>query len=303
MRRLSLDVRARIGEKCQALADAIREQTTVDVDTINDGIYFATFTEKRTLTSPHKGAQQFPWHQDHENFWQWQDNKNYLNFYVPIIKPCLEQSNLAILPFDKIRERNPTLADKLEGMGATRVLKTWRGWVVRDDNRDRILGKLGFDPSEIQEIPHLRPGDLVLLRGDVIHCTQDSSTRRIAISIRMMNSRGLVSRARMVRGGVVKALMMFNFRSMFGAMLQYFEWLGAEQVTVGQLNLHLEYIHELEQLGHIAPARCGRISFIRRLVREKLRTLLPHRGVAPAQLPAPDVEVSAAEQEHSQAGA
>lgn len=275
VRRLSAEMSSLVAPKCQALAEQIRKDTSVDVDTINDSIYFATFTDKRTLTSPNSGRQKFPWHQDHENYWQWQDNKNYLNFYIPVVKPVLEKSNLGLMPFDKIRARNPQLADKLVGLGASRVLKTWRGWVVRDDNRDRNLGKLGFDPAEIEEIPHLAPGDLLLMRGDVIHCTQDADTRRIAISIRMINSRGWVSRSRIVRGGVVKSLMLFNARSIFGATLQYFQWLGVERLQTGQLNRHMEYLRELEQQGHTAPTRYGRLRFLWQLFRERVRALVP----------------------------
>ncbi len=205
VRRLSPEMRGLVAPKCQSLAAEIRQDSSVAADTINDAIYFATFTEKRTLTSPTSGRQKFPWHQDHESFWLWQDNRNYLNFYIPVVKPVLEKSNLGLMPFDRIRDRNPELADKLVGLGASRVLKTWRGWVVRDDNRDRNLGKLGFDPSDIEEIPHLAPGDLLLMRGDLIHCTQDADTRRIAISIRMINSKAWISRSRIVRGGIVKS--------------------------------------------------------------------------------------------------
>lgn len=277
VRRLSVEMNNLVAPKCQALAELIHKESGIDVDTINDAIYFATFTDKRTLTSPSSGRQKFPWHQDHENYWQWQDNKNYLNFCIPVVKPVLEKSNLGLLPFDKFRARNPQLAEKLVGMGASRVLKTWRGWVVRDDNRDRNLGKLGFDPAEIAETPPLAPGDLLLMRGDIIHCTQDADTRRIAISIRMINGQAWVDRSRIVRGGVVKSLMLFNARSIFGPTLQYFSWLKADRLPAVQLNRHMEYIRELEQQGHTAPARYGRMRFLWQLLRERVRALLPRR--------------------------
>lgn len=281
VRRLSVELKKIVAPKCLALCALIRKATGIDVDTINDAVYFATFTNKRTLTSPTSGRQKFPWHQDHENFWQWQDNKNYLNFYIPVVKPVLEKSNLGLMPFDKIRARNPGLADKLVGHGASRVLKTWRGWVVRDDNSDRNLGKLGFDPAEIEEIPNLAPGDLLLMRGDLIHCSQDADTRRIAISVRMINGQAWVDRSRIVRGGLVKSLMLFNARSIFGPTIQYFNWLKADRLRASQLNRHMEYVHELEQQGFTATTRYGRMRFLSQLLRERVRALLPRKAMVP----------------------
>jgi hypothetical protein len=277
VRRLSVEMNQLVSPKCKALCALIRKDTGIDVDTINDAIYFATFTDKRTLTSPASGQQKFPWHQDHENFWQWQDNKNYLNFYIPVVKPILEKSNLGLMPFDSLRARNPELAERLVGHGASRVLKTWRGWVVRDDNSDRNFGKLGFDPAEIEEIPYLAPGDLLLMRGDLIHRSQDADTRRIAISVRMINGKVWVDRSRIVRGGLVKSLMLFNARSIFSPTIQYFHWLRADRVPASQLNRHMEYVRELEQMGYPATTQCGRIRFLFHLLRERIRALIPRR--------------------------
>ncbi len=273
VRRLSLPIADRIARLCIPLANSLAQTTGLRANAINDAIYFATFTDKRTLTSPSKGEQRFPWHQDHENYWQWQDVKNYLNFYIPIVKPYEEKSNLGLLPFDRLQQVNPTLADQMTGLGATRILKKGNRWVVRDDSRDRNLGFLGIDPAEIQDIPHLASGDLLLMRGDLVHCTQDASTRRIAISLRMINGDAEVSRSKMARGGVVKSLMMHNSRSVFGPTFAYFDWLKTDRVPARLLNEHMTTLRILEQQGYRAPSQMGRQRFLRKLAWEKIRAL------------------------------
>lgn len=79
----------------------------------------ATFSEKATLTAPRGTAQAFPWHQDRENYWMWNDVKNYLNFYIPVVKPIVEKSNLTVVPLDRLHSRAPEIHDRLISRGAT----------------------------------------------------------------------------------------------------------------------------------------------------------------------------------------
>jgi hypothetical protein len=61
---------------------------------------------------------------------------------------------------------------------------------------------LSCDFDEIGDTPQLEAGDLLLLRGDVFHKTQDTDTDRIAISFRMVNSKTIVRRSSLVSFGV-----------------------------------------------------------------------------------------------------
>ena len=47
--------------------------------------------------------------------------------------------------------------------------------------------KIPVNLNKISESPELHAGDLLLIRGDVIHKTQDSLTHRVAISIRSID--------------------------------------------------------------------------------------------------------------------
>ncbi|MFG0287569.1 MAG: phytanoyl-CoA dioxygenase family protein [Rhodopirellula sp. JB044] len=270
VRRLSASAMDRLEPKFRHVNEQVASQSSVKVDCLNDGVYFSTVSEKATLSSPRKGAQAFPWHQDHENYWMWFDVKNYLNFYMPVVKPVVEKSNLTVVPLDRLHERAPEIHDKLLGRGATRVLPSGNKWVVKDDNRGGKVGTLDFDPAEIEETPELRPGDLLLLRGDLIHRTQDSSTRRVAASIRYINSETQVPRASLAKGGLAKMLMMLNARYLFEPVFQCFDNAEGNSVRASEIDLHLKQVRERRLSGQEAQ-NTSKLAFLSRLTKEKLR--------------------------------
>ena len=271
VRRITVDAMAKLEEKVQSVNRAISEQSSVRVDLINDGVYFATYSEKATLASPRKGAQQFPWHQDHENYWLWHDTKNYLNFYMPVVKPVPEKSNLTVVPFDRLSERAPDVHAKLQSRGATRVVQSGSRWIVKDDNRGGKVGYLDFDLEEIEDTPHLEPGDLLLLRGDVIHRTQDSSTRRIAASIRCIHSQTPVPKSSLTRGGLAKMVMMMNARYLFEPAFRCFDRAQSSTINAGEIDGYLKELRELRLSGQ-EPANTSAVRFLSRLTREKFKS-------------------------------
>src|SRR6185295_1132801 len=62
----------------------------------------------------------FSWHQDHESFFTIQNHYDYLNFYIPIVKPRKDKSNLSIVPFDVLERASARSFRKLVRGGATR---------------------------------------------------------------------------------------------------------------------------------------------------------------------------------------
>lgn len=239
LRRMSSEALKHLDKQCREVIAQVGRQSEVRVDLLSDGIYFATFSEKSTLVKLRPGPQQFPWHQDHENYWLWKDSKNYLNFYIPFVKPSLGQSNLTLAPFDRFQERAPEIHQRLVGRGATRVYKSAGGWIVKDDDRGGRVGKLDFDLAEIEETPFLDVGDLVLMRGDLIHRTQDSATRRIAASIRYINGDTLIHRSALASGGLVKAVMMLNARDIYGPALECFESAGVSTLSAAEVDCYI----------------------------------------------------------------
>ena len=223
IRAISPGAKSRIREKLMNAAQAAQRDAGVTVnfqaDGTTGGLYFAT-----------EGGQGFYWHQDHETYYAYQNNYDYLNFYIPIIKPDPTRSNLSLIPFDRLQHRSPKMFERLRGRGATRLIPRWGKTIVYDDNRGGLCGILSYDVNELAVTPHLGKGDLLLLRGDVIHQTQDSDTQRVAASFRMMDAHGIVRRRTLVQGGMVKSVLMVRNRRDYTQMIQAFN--GREEMTL-----------------------------------------------------------------------
>jgi ectoine hydroxylase-related dioxygenase (phytanoyl-CoA dioxygenase family) len=151
---------------------------------IEGAVFFAT-----------EGGIDFKWHQDHESFFVNQSHRNYVNFWAPVIKPDRSKSNLSVIPADNFRQRRPDLWDRLEWGGAASAV--WRDGttIISDDFRGGLHGTLDFRLEELAETPELDAGDVLLMRGDLFHQTQDADTTRVAVSVRVSDGRHTVTRA------------------------------------------------------------------------------------------------------------
>lgn len=251
IRRVSHTALNQIAQKLDQFACQVCKQSDITVDQLSRGVYFPNWKTGKTLVDPQPGRQKFPWHQDHESYFSLQDLKNYLNFYIPLIKPVAESSNLSIIPLDRLQVHAPEVAIKMLGRGATRVVNTQRGDIILDDDRGGIIACLNFPIAEIEETPHLQVGDLLLLRGDVLHRTQDTQTQRVAVSLRMFNSNASVDRHRLAIGGVVKTLMMLNNWRAYELRFRYFDMQQSQTARAIDLQQYLEGQHLSCQYGHI----------------------------------------------------
>ena len=137
----------------------------------------------------------FGWHQDHESFFVNQTHRHYLNVYLPVRKPDPARSNLSIVPADNFAAAAPELWAKLEGRGAATVREEGTRRFISDDWRGGEIGALDFALDEIAETPELAAGDALLLRGDLFHRTQDASTDRVALSVRVSGDTHTVTRS------------------------------------------------------------------------------------------------------------
>jgi hypothetical protein len=231
VRQVSAPARDAIADKLQAMARAVRARTTIRVDHVATGalgsIYFTT-----------EGDIGSGWHQDAVSYYAYQNHHDYLNFYIPVVKPVRTRSNLAVVPFDRLAARSPELAAKLRGRGAMRFAVKDGQTIAYDNNAGGTLGTLPYDLDELAVTPELGRGDLLLVRGDVVHRTQDKTTRRVAVSIRMMNSQAVVRRSQLVRGGLQKAMVMARGRREFQHLFDCFAASGRDAVTIGEIAAH-----------------------------------------------------------------
>jgi hypothetical protein len=242
-----------LSDKLDALTAAVSRQTDIDATFMIGGVYF--FTD---------GGQRFSWHQDRESYYFTQTHYHYLNFYIPIIKPDIKKSNLSLVPMNRLQERSPELYDQLLGRGACLVEETQQKMTFFNENEGGEYGSVTYDLSEIAETPELKSGDLLLLRGDVIHRTQDADTVRVALSIRFTQGSHAVSKAKLVDGGYKKFTKMLEMPAFYQSLLAYFDARGTEEIP-------FEDFYSDGFARFCSTCRGSRSSLRRYLVIEKLR--------------------------------
>jgi len=245
---------AHVTRKAQDVLALVNEHTALAVDQAVSANWFETGVATGI---------DFPWHQDHESWFTIQNHYDYLNFYMPIVKPDASRSNLSIIPFDTLQRAAPKAHRHLVGAGATHFGTVRGRWLMFDDATGavhRIEGNL----DDYAHTPQLNAGDLLLLRGDVIHRTQDADTHRLALSLRMTSTATVLKRSRLVGGGLKKAVLMAKFVPPYQSLLALFDLAGKDEVTIG----------ELAEIGSTLPEMewAGRREFLKRLVAEKRRS-------------------------------
>jgi hypothetical protein len=159
------------------------------------------------------------WHLDHFSYYLLGDHANWLICYIPILKPQKELTNLAIIPTNIVKLHDPYLHKKIAGRGAMRfrcaeadTLEWFTArfpgqqiqvgdWFAIDDYDDSSMGfKLQMDLESHKLVPELEPFDLLIMRADVIHRTNDAESDRISVrcdamplnSANLGNWRGLI---------------------------------------------------------------------------------------------------------------
>jgi hypothetical protein len=104
------------------------------------------------------------------------------------------------VPRDAVKKYDPNLLTKINGRGAMRLrcvedyTLDWfiyrfpnysisvGDWFSIDDFDDKSMGfKIEMDLEEHKVVPELEPFDLLIMRADVIHRTNDAGTDRISI--------------------------------------------------------------------------------------------------------------------------
>ena len=172
----------------------------------------------------------YRWHQDYETYYVLQQNYNSLNFYIPIIKPNPALSGLSIIPFDSLEQSVPEYIDKIKNQGATTYIPTDNITEVWNGNEGYHY-TLPFNIDSIAISPVLVPGDLLLLRGDVIHRTQDNQTIRTSVSIRATSGRSVINKDKIFSGGKLKKIKLADNADYYAWLKTRFDLLGKDEVT------------------------------------------------------------------------
>jgi hypothetical protein len=201
----------------------VRANTDIHVDCELGSMYFAT----------HRGVT-FPWHQDHESYFGTQNHYDYLNFYIPVIKPVPEKSNLTVVPFDELERQLPDTYRRVVRSGATMVYDLGgRQMLCQSDSGTAHLTRSNIDGLACT--PFLAAGDLLLLRGDMLHRTQDGETERVALSFRAGYSRSVIRRSQLANGGFAKAQSMVGNFGQYEIMFRAFDLSGRDELSLSEL--------------------------------------------------------------------
>ena len=248
----SPEANARAGQRIQELLRQVREQTNLRVDAPQEIWYFSTGKNNGINT---------PWHQDTESLWQTQNHYDYLNCYIPILKERPDKSNLSVIPFDELEREDLKLYRKMVRSGAHHFVRVRNTLYAYSDDTG-AMHKVRCDLDRIAATPFLAAGDLLLLRGDMLHRTQDGETERTAMSFRVSSSQTIVKRSQLAFGGLSRTRIMAKHPGPYQKMFLAFDAAGRDEMPLGEL-------HKLMDSVAVEPVTSR--EFFKQMLREKRR--------------------------------
>jgi len=207
------------------------------IDTQVSGISYIT-----TETFANDG---YPYHQEHGSYYTWQQSLTYLNFYIPFIKENPSLSGLSIVPFDILQKNIPQYIDHIINKGACRYIPNNNITNVYDDELDSewIL------PANIDNYkfsPELAEGDLLIMRGDLIHKTQDALTKRVAMSFRTAQGTFKISKKQMLHQSVFKNKTFESNKEYYNDLLKVFDFFNSDEVATYEIVDYMNKLRDME---------------------------------------------------------
>ena len=187
----------------------------------------------------------FDWHVDQGTYSICGTHHAMLNLYLAVHKTVPEKSNLSVLPWPAFEKASPAFAKRMKDKGSFCWL-----WGEKDnperpdpsviymhDQRSMSHAEIGPDPNSIAYTPHLNAGDLLILKQDLPHKTQDNETARIAFTAKAVGTRYIEEVA---WGSLSNVIERFGFYP--GRFLYLLNMVGASPVKVSQLHAELVII-------------------------------------------------------------
>ncbi|MBR1221507.1 hypothetical protein JQ557_26145 [Bradyrhizobium sp. U87765 SZCCT0131] len=145
---------------------------------------------------------------------------------------------MCLIPFDSLTAAAPDHVGRIVGGGAKRFRAENGGTTIFDDEYDTTYA-MPVNLDRIAVVPQLNAGDLLLLRGDIIHRTQDSTSNRVAVSFRKVSSRSVINRRRLSSGGKTKREMMKKGGAVYDVAVTYLDENNLQETTAMELLPHL----------------------------------------------------------------
>ena len=160
-------------------------------------------------------------------------------------KEKVEISNITILPFDKLQELAPTQINNIIGRAAQRFVVKDNITEVIDDDLGTNHYILPFDIETIAYTPHLKAGDLLLLRGDVPHKTQDNLTPRLAATLRFAEN-STIYKDKLLSTCKFKSNWMSNTKDTYTSLFEAFDYFGRDSITIKEYREYAEIYKNLK---------------------------------------------------------
>ena len=205
--------------KINKILNLIREFTNIKIDHCDGGFYADTKYVN------------FPWHQDHGVCYLHQQGCNYLNFYMIVQKESIENSNITILPFDRLSELAPDQVNNIIGHAAQRFIVKDDTTEVIDDNLNINHYTLPFNIETIAYTPKLSEGDLLILRGDMPHRTQNTLIPRLAATLRFSEN-NKIYKNELLKTCKFKSDWMADAKGIYDPLFEAFEYYGRDSITI-----------------------------------------------------------------------
>ena len=119
-------------------------------------------------------------HQDHDQFFLTEYNRTNLNSWIPLVKPSRTELGIHLIPFDRLAEKSPRLFNLCRRSGASRLLSLRGGGTFYISDWSEVTWiEEGLEVEEVMETPEVGPGDMLLMRFNVIHATQSKNRKWI----------------------------------------------------------------------------------------------------------------------------
>jgi ectoine hydroxylase-related dioxygenase (phytanoyl-CoA dioxygenase family) len=174
----------------------ITDLTHLTLNTLveNGGSYFST-----------TNGTYFDWHQDSITYYLYQTHLNFIIIWAPIIKPAPELGNLSLAPYQRLSKVNEKFFNSRIDKGSASFYRTKNKNFVylTDTNNDQVIN-VDFNLNELQYTPELVVGDVLIMRGDLFHKSQENCHDRVAISLYGLNHDTQITRNHFESSGEYK---------------------------------------------------------------------------------------------------
>lgn len=165
----------------------------------------------------------FSWHQDHEPYYLYQHTYDCLNFWIPLVKPDIALSGLDVVPHDRFAVHAEEIWKKYVFNSGAKHFYTRDGVQYMSDDSIGETIQLPFMLDDIADQPEVNVGDALILRGDIIHKSQQNRGHRVSISVRTMNADHVLSKDVFVSGCSKKHQMIAKNANGFKRLKELFE--------------------------------------------------------------------------------